>query len=187
MSAGVPCTLMRYRQVYSACPQLDVTWTSTSWKGRSQTSCPRTTSELSLLLFDCPSFKVVSLFENEPTHADGEGLDGVSVPVVGVGTQQVASLLVLIIQTLEAGTLLMSNRKQAALAPTHVNVEVSGGAGDLPAWRQSFGGVLQGDGSREDGHGELDHQEASGTSEGPTVSRVDVRLEVRAHELKTSF
>lgn len=52
----------------------------------------------------------------------------------------------------------------------------------LPAWRQSFGGVLQGDGGREDGHGEPDHQETSGTSEGPTVSRVDVRLEVRTDE-----
>lgn len=49
----------------------------------------------------------------------------------------------------------------------------------LPAWRQSFGGVLQGDGSGEDGHGEPDHQETFGTFEGPAVSRVDVRLEVR--------
>lgn len=57
----------------------------------------------------------------------------------------------------------------------------------LPAWRQSFGGVLQGDGSREDGHGEPDRQDTTGTTEGPAVSRVDVRLGVRTGEFKMPF
>lgn len=72
----------------------------------------------------------------------------------------------------------------SALAGTHVNAEVSGGAVHLPAWGQSSGGVLQGDGGGEDGHGEPDRHETSGASEGPTVSRVDVRLEVRRRVVK---
>lgn len=62
----------------------------------------------------CSLVNVTSSLENETTHADGEGLDGVSVLVVGVGTQQLASLLVLIVQTLEARSPSVSNRKQAA-------------------------------------------------------------------------
>lgn len=42
--------------------------------------------------------------------------------------------------------------------------------------------MLQGDSSREDRHGEPDHQEPAGTSEGPTVSRIDIRLEVRSEQ-----
>lgn len=70
------------------------------------------------------------------------------------------------------------------IARTHVNTEVSGGTVHFPRWCQSFGGVLQGDGSREDRHGEPDHQEPAGTSEGPTVSRIDIRLEVRSERVK---
>lgn len=80
----------------------------------------------------------------------------------------------------------VSNRKQApGAARTHVNAEVSGGAVHLPAWCQSFGGVLQGDGSREDGHGEPDYQVTAGTSEGPTVSRIHVRLEFRSRRVNS--
>lgn len=57
----------------------------------------------------------MSLLEYEATHAYGEGLDSVSVLVVGVGTQQLAHLLVLIIQTLEANkTNSVSNRKRVS-------------------------------------------------------------------------
>lgn len=72
----------------------------------------------------------------------------------------------------------------SALVGTHVNAEVSGGAVHLPAWGQSSGGVLQGDGGGEDGHGEPDGHGTSGASEGPTVSRMDVRLEVGTEEVK---
>lgn len=60
---------------------------------------------------------------------------------------------------------------------SYVDAEVSGGAAQSPARGQSFGDVLEGEGSGEDPHGEADHQEALGASEGPAVSWMDVWLQ----------
>lgn len=46
-----------------------------------------------------------------------------------------------------------------------------------PAGRQDSWDVLQGEGGGEDPHGEADHQEARGASEGPAVSWMDVWLQ----------
>lgn len=64
-----------------------------------------------------------------------------------------------------------------AAALSYVDVEVSGGAAQCPAGCQDFGDVLQGEGGGEDPHGEADHQEAGGASEGPAVPWMDVRLQ----------
>lgn len=60
---------------------------------------------------------------------------------------------------------------------SYVDGEVSGGAVQRPAGGQRFGDVLEGEGRGQDPHGEPDHQEARGASEGPAVPRVDVGLQ----------
>lgn len=64
-----------------------------------------------------------------------------------------------------------------AASRSYVDAEVSGGAAQRPAGCQDFGDVLQGEGIGEDPHGEADHQEAGGASEGPAVPWLDVRLQ----------
>lgn len=65
-----------------------------------------------------------------------------------------------------------------AAARPYIDTEVSGGTRQRPTWSQNFGDVFQGEGGGADPHGEADHQESSGTSEGPAVSRMDVWLQV---------
>lgn len=61
---------------------------------------------------------------------------------------------------------------------SYIDAEVPGGAQQRPARCQCFGDVFQGDGSWDDPHGETDHQEAFGASEGPAVSWMDVWLQI---------
>lgn len=116
------------------------------------------------------------------THSDNEGLQRFSILIIGVDPQQVPSLLTLVIETLKTTTTTTVQyqtlkRIPTAAALSYVDAEVSRGAAQRPAWCQRSGDVLQGEGGGEDPHGEADHQESSGASEGPAVSWMDVRLQ----------
>jgi len=65
----------------------------------------------------------------------------------------------------------------SSAALSYVDAELSRGAAKRPAGRQGFGDVLQGEDGGQNPHGEPDHQEACGASEGPAVPWMDVRLQ----------
>lgn len=82
------------------------------------------------------------------THSDSKGLQSFSILIIGVGAQQLPSLLTLIVQALKTETVQyqthFASRQRPLLTAAHsyVDTEVSGGAGQRPARGQRFGDVL---------------------------------------------